>query len=88
MFVVLYRKFFYAFSITLLAISIGAMIFHGFNFGIDFKGGTITQVTYTDARPSLETVQDAIKALALPNAADTLVQPANEKSYIIKNNKS
>ncbi len=47
MFVVTYRKFFFALSSAFILLAVLAMIFYGFNFGIDFLGGTLTQITYT-----------------------------------------
>jgi preprotein translocase subunit SecF len=52
MFVVTYRKIFFIISALLILISVGAMIKFGFNFGIDFKGGTITQVSYSSVSSS------------------------------------
>jgi preprotein translocase subunit SecF len=46
MFVVRYRTLFFILSGLLMLLSIGAMIKFGFTVGIDFKGGTITQVSY------------------------------------------
>ncbi len=49
MFVVTYRKLFFTLSAALVALAVVAMIVFGFNFGIDFLGGTLTQVEYTGA---------------------------------------
>jgi preprotein translocase subunit SecF len=40
------RKLAYAFSATLLLIAIVSIIMRGFNFGIDFTGGTLVEVGY------------------------------------------
>ena len=47
MFVVTYRKIFFALSGAFILLAVAAMVFYGFNFGIDFLGGTLTQVQYT-----------------------------------------
>lgn len=39
-----YRKIFYAVSILLIVIGIGAGLVRGFNYGIDFTGGTMIQL--------------------------------------------
>jgi preprotein translocase subunit SecF len=83
MFVVTYRKSFYVLSALLIAVSIAAMFIYGFNFGIDFKGGTITQVTYKN-RPSQEALNSSIQSLNLPNANDTVIQPTGANAYIIR----
>lgn len=46
MFVVTYRKIFYAISAVLIALSIFAISFWGLNFGIDFKGGSILEASF------------------------------------------
>ncbi len=84
MFVVNYRKTFFILSAILIAISIFAMVKFGFNFGIDFKGGTLTQVTYTEARPSQESLKTAVTSLNFKNFGDTVIQPTNTKSYVLR----
>lgn len=81
MFVVTYRKWFYALSAVLLAVSIGAMVVVGFNFGIDFRGGTITQVAYPGERPAIESVRSSIDSL---NLGTYMLQPAGDKGYLVR----
>jgi preprotein translocase subunit SecF len=55
-------------SIVLILISIGSMIFRGFNFGIDFTGGVLLQVAY--ANPvELEEVRAALEANGFEEAS-------------------
>ena len=63
MFVVRYRKIFYAFSLILVAVSIAAMFIWGFNLGIDFKGGSVLEVAYTTARPSLDEAKASLSTV-------------------------
>ena len=46
-------------SLTVLIISIGAIFTKGFNYGIDFAGGTLIQVQYTTNAP-IDAVRNAI----------------------------
>jgi len=52
------RKIFYAFSLSLVLISILAMIIFGFRWGIDFKGGTLweLQLTSKNDLPKIEQI--------------------------------
>lgn len=62
MFVINHRKIFYIISGVLAALSLGAIIFIGFNLGIDFKGGSNVQVSYAGERPAAEEVRQALDA--------------------------
>jgi len=66
MFVIKYKNFFFILSATLIVIAVAAMVVYGFNFGIDFKGGTLTQVQY--ANSSSEATSSSL-VLAHPTAA-------------------
>jgi preprotein translocase subunit SecF len=81
MFVVRYRKIFYAFSGVLVAVSIIAMFVWGFNFGIDFRGGSVLEVAYTTTRPSLDEAKASLDALKLSNYSLT---PTGDKGYILR----
>lgn len=81
MFVVKYRKIWFALSAVLLAISIGAMVVYGFNTSIDFKGGTITEVRYEGARPEKGLLEGEIKNL---NLGGFSVRPSESDRYIIR----
>jgi preprotein translocase subunit SecF len=48
-------------SITLLVLSIGLIFVKGFNYGIDFAGGTLIQVQYEGKAP-IKSVRDAIES--------------------------
>jgi preprotein translocase subunit SecF len=81
MFVVHYRKVFFIFSGILLLISIAAMFTFGFNFGIDFKGGSITQVSYQTAYPDQQMIKAELDTLKLGNY---LLQPTGTTGYILR----
>ena len=46
MFVVKYRKIFFALSTSLIILSVYGFLSYGLKYSIDFKGGTITEVSY------------------------------------------
>jgi preprotein translocase subunit SecF len=80
MFVVNYRKFFYALSALLVIASIVFVSVWGLKPGIDFKGGSIIEVEYIDARPE----QTALSSALAPLGFDTSVRATGEKGYIIR----
>ena len=87
MFVALYRKTFFTISALLVVASIVAMFVYGFNFGIDFKGGALLEVSYpqmTDgasSRPELEAVQTRISAL---NMGGYSVRPSGDDTFVVR----
>src|SRR3989344_200879 len=80
MFVVKYRKIWFTVSGILLAASLFAIIFYGFNFSIDFKGGTITEAAYI-SRPEKSAVESRIEALSLGGFS---VRPSGENNYVVR----
>lgn len=81
MFIVKYRKIFFAISALLVAVSITMVATRGLHFGIDFKGGSLTEVSYTDARPETSELQTAVAVLLF---SDIRIQPAGERDVIIR----
>ena len=60
------------------AFSIG---FFGLNFGIDFTGGSLLEVTYQGERPSLKTIEGQLKDFDL---GSLYIQPTREKGMIFR----
>ena len=69
------RKFFFILSVFLVTGSILSIVFKGFNFGIDFTGGTIIQVQFAD-RVDIGDVRNKIQAGF--NDSFSLIQFGNE----------
>lgn len=65
-----YRKIFYAISILLIVVGIGAGMVRGFNYGIDFTGGTMIQLDMS------KTVGSQATAPATPPADGKTTAPA------------
>tara|TARA_R110001599_G_scaffold2420_2_gene12998 strand:- start:10510 stop:11424 length:915 start_codon:yes stop_codon:yes gene_type:complete len=53
------RKIVAIFSITLILISLGSLATKGLQFGLDFTGGTLVEVTYDEA-PNLDDVRELL----------------------------
>lgn len=80
MFIIKYRKIFYALSLVLVASSVAAVLVFGFRFGIDFNGGSVLELSYS-SRPAISEVR-----LGLDNAGFSgyMLQPAGENSYVLR----
>ncbi|OIP66484.1 MAG: protein translocase subunit SecF [Candidatus Yonathbacteria bacterium CG10_big_fil_rev_8_21_14_0_10_43_136] len=91
MFIVTYRKIFFTISIIAIAISFYAMATKGFNAGIDFKGGSIIEVSYLPVgasaqvgdkqRPDIETLTKALNETGFEGSR---IQMAGENDVIVK----
>lgn len=80
MFIVAHRRIFYAFSTLLVAASLFALVFWGLNLGIDFKGGSLLEVSYQSEAPTKEAVGMAVAE----TDAHASVRPAGEKGFIVR----
>lgn len=67
MFIIKYRKVFFAIGILLLGVSLFTIITKGFTYGVDFTGGSVLQAHYADVRPESTSLQQAIQG-AFPGA--------------------
>ncbi|MBI5400730.1 MAG: protein translocase subunit SecF, partial [Candidatus Yonathbacteria bacterium] len=81
MFIVQYRKIFFAISAVLVITSLTMVITRGLHFGIDFKGGSLTEVSYKDARPETQDLQNVVAGLSF---GDVRIQSAGERDMIIR----
>ncbi|MDB5265291.1 MAG: Protein-export rane protein SecF [Parcubacteria group bacterium] len=69
MYIVRNRKIFFIITGLLLAIAIGAIAVFGLPLSIDFTGGSLEEVTYTNSRPGLDVLNADVKQLALGGAS-------------------
>jgi len=65
MLVITYRKIFYVLTALLIAGSVFSIAFFGLNFGIDFTGGSILEVSYAEEVPSKEALEERLKNLPI-----------------------
>ena len=81
MFIVENRKIFFTISSVLVLLSILAVMVWGLNFGIDFTGGAITEVSYPEERPAKESVEAELSGLELGGYS---LRPSGENSFILR----
>lgn len=76
-----YRKFYFIFSVLLIAGSIVALALWGLKPGIEFTGGSILELTYRDLRPSNQQITDKLNSI---NVANAQIQPTGDNGVIIR----
>jgi preprotein translocase subunit SecF len=81
MFIVNNRKIFFTLSGLLIAGSIVIMFLFGFNFGIDFRGGSILEVSYVNARPAPEAIKSDLDKLGL---GIYILSPLGDSKFVLK----
>jgi preprotein translocase subunit SecF len=87
MWVIKNRKIFYSLSVLVIGFSVFAILFWGIRFGIDFTGGSLLEVNYTEVRPDKEVVEQFI-AIADESQnlglGDFSLRQTGESGYILK----
>jgi preprotein translocase subunit SecF len=81
MWIIKNNKIFLAISGVFIVASIVAVSVFGLKVGIDFKGGSLTEISYVGEKPTIEEIQKNIESLAF---GETLVQPVGEDKVSIK----
>jgi preprotein translocase subunit SecF len=79
--IVRHRKIYYIISAILVTASVLAISVWGLNFGIDFKGGTLIEVSYAQTRPNISVIQDVITTQHIGEAS---IRPTGSQGYIIR----
>ncbi len=77
------KKYFFAFSGALIAVSLVALLVRGLTFGVDFQGGTSMTLSGA-ADVTTEQVRDALEAAGVPDTANSTIQPTDDGGYIVR----
>jgi preprotein translocase subunit SecF len=75
------RKVWYLISLLLIIPGIVSLFVWHLNVGIDFKGGTLQQIEYSDARPDINQVRQSVDSLGIAGAT---VQTIDEKGVLVR----
>ena len=81
MFIVNNRKIFYAISAVLVGASIVALTIWGLNLSIDFKGGAIIEISYSDGGPMVSDIEKNLEKL---NLGEHSIRPVGETGFLIR----
>jgi|ERR1035437_146676 preprotein translocase subunit SecF len=81
MFIVTHRKLFFIISSLLVVGSIVSMFLFGLHFGIDFTGGSLLEVTFTNGRPTLDDANTRLAPLAL---GEYSLRPSGDSNLVLR----
>lgn len=80
--IIKFKRIPYIVSSLLVVASLGALIAFGLKPGIDFTGGTLMQVQFSETRPEIADVQASLAQL--PTLGSVQVQPTDNNAHILK----
>ena len=69
MWIVKNRKGFYIFSGIVVAVALASLLIWGLKFGIDFTGGSLLEVSYTQTVPTVADVTGVLAAIGTKDAS-------------------
>lgn len=69
MWIVKNRKIFYGISIAISVLSLVALFIWGLKFGIDFKGGSLLEVAYTEGVPSTSDISAILETVGIEGSS-------------------
>lgn len=75
------RKYPYLISVILILASVLSLIAWGLKPGLDFTGGSLLEISFSQKRPDVAEVNSALSSL---NFGDLVIQPSGDKNIIIK----
>ena len=78
-----YKKIPFIISSVLFVISLILIFTIGLRPGIDFTGGSLMEVTFSNERPTINQVKDSLSQVDL-DLGDPVIQPTGEKGMIIR----
>jgi preprotein translocase subunit SecF len=94
MFIIKYKKIFLSFSFLLILLSLISLGVFGLKKGIDFTGGSRTQIIYKNEKPEIEILKKSIKESGLGESSITttesglysvtLTEVSNDKRVMLK----
>ncbi len=75
------RKIYYAISGTLILISLLSIFLFGIKTSIEFRGGSILEIKYSQETPSSQEIRDSLAEIGIK---DAIVQTTNQSTAIIR----
>lgn len=78
------RKIFFIFSSLLVLLSLSFIIIFGLKPGIDFTGGSLLEISFSEKRPTISELKDSVKNIEVTGLENIRIQPSEENAFILK----
>lgn len=75
------KKIWFGLSGLMVVVSIAALFMWGLKLGIDFTGGSLLEVSYSETRPNISQVEESLADL---NLQSLKIQPSDQLSYLLR----
>jgi preprotein translocase subunit SecF len=75
------RRWWYLLSLILIIPGVISLLTQGLNVGIDFRGGTLLELEYSDTRPSVEDIRSKSANAGIDNVS---IQTSGERGLIVR----
>ncbi|MGE4412665.1 MAG: protein translocase subunit SecF, partial [Candidatus Caldatribacteriota bacterium] len=75
------RKNFYLISVIIILIGLISLLFQGFNFGIDFAGGTLIQLKFEQEEVTVAEIRNVLSEM---NLATSTIQSLSPNEFVIR----
>lgn len=75
------KNLWFIFSGTLVGLATLSLVFWGLKLGIDFNGGSLLEVSYSQNRPQMTQIEESLKAL---NITGLRMQPSGDNDYFLR----
>jgi preprotein translocase subunit SecF len=75
------RKVFYIISSLIISIGIISLLFQGFNFGIDFAGGTLMQLDFNQGNITVAEIRNVLGEI---NLASSTIQSLSDNEFVVR----
>jgi len=76
------RKYWYILSAIIIIPSLIAIFMGGLKLGIDFTGGSLIRINFTENRPAIEEIKESISAVE--DLGDIKIQPYGDNEYTFR----
>ena len=77
------RKIPFTISAIMFVVSLIVLLTFGLRLGIDFTGGSLMEVSFTDERPTVQEVKESLTELEI-DLGEPVIQPSEESSMLIR----